>query len=36
MTTPGSDKDVLAAALIQISAHAERLGRQDARETSHH
>ena len=36
MTTPGGDSDVLAAALIQISAHAERLGSLDARETSHH
>jgi hypothetical protein len=36
MTTPGSDGDVLAAALIQIAAHAERIGGLDARETAHH
>jgi hypothetical protein len=36
MTTPSSDADALAAALIQLSAHAERLGGLDARETSHH
>jgi hypothetical protein len=36
MATPSSDTDALAAALIQLSAHAERLGGLDARETSHH
>ncbi len=36
MTTPGSDGDALAAALIQLAAHAERIGGLDARETSHH
>ena len=36
MTTPGSGEDVLAAALIQLSGHAERLGALGARETSHH
>ena len=36
MTTPGSDSDALGAALIQLSAHAERIGGLDARETAHH
>jgi hypothetical protein len=34
--TPGTDGDGLAAALIQISGHAERIGGLDARETAHH
>jgi hypothetical protein len=36
MTTPGGDGDVLAVAVIQLAAHAERLGALDARETTHH
>jgi len=36
MTTPGSDGDALAAALIQLAAHAERIGGLDAREATHH
>ena len=36
MTTPGSDGDALAAALIQIAAHAEHIGGLDAREVTHH
>src|SRR6266851_2201741 len=34
MTSP--DSDAIAAALIQIAAHAERIGDLDAREASHH
>ena len=36
MTTPSSDGDALAATLIQLSAHAERIGSLDAREATHH
>jgi hypothetical protein len=36
MTTPGSDSDALAATIIQLATHAERLGSLDARETAHH
>lgn len=36
MTTPGSGDDVIAAALIQLAGHAERIGALDAREASHH
>jgi hypothetical protein len=35
MTAPGGMNDGLAAALIQISAHAERIGSLDAREAAH-
>src|ERR1017187_2994490 len=34
--TAGTEGDGLAAALIQISGHAERIGGLDARETAHH
>jgi hypothetical protein len=34
--TADSEGDGLAAALIQISGHAERIGGLDARETAHH
>jgi len=34
--TTGNDDDVLAAALIQIAAYAERISDLDAREASHH
>jgi hypothetical protein len=34
--TAGTDGDGLAAALIQISGHAEQIGGLDARETAHH
>src|ERR1035438_8383401 len=34
--TADTGGDVLAAALIQISGHAERIGGLDARETAHH
>ena len=34
--TAGTESDGLAAALIQISGHAERIGGLDARETAHH
>ena len=36
MTTPGSDGDALGALLIQLAAHAERIGGLDARETAHY
>lgn len=36
MTAPGSDGDALAAAIIQLAAHAERIGGLDAREACHH
>src|ERR1700733_11769860 len=35
MTTPDAMSDGLAAALIQISAHAERISSLDAREAGH-
>src|ERR1035438_3002214 len=34
--TADTGGDALAAALIQISGHAERIGGLDARETAHH
>ena len=36
MAAPGSDGDALVAALIQIAAHAERIGSLDARETTNY
>src|SRR6266702_5916875 len=36
MTEPGPTADGLAAALIQISAHAERISGIDAREAAHY
>ena len=35
MTAPGSGEDVLAAVLIQLSGHAERIGALDARDADH-
>ena len=36
MTAPDSDRDALAAAIIQLAAHAEHIGSLDARERAHH
>ena len=36
MTSPGNDGDALAAAIIQLASHAERIGGLDAREATHH